>query len=298
MNAEDKQDGFRPANWRGSEDSKADQEVWDEYINRLKRGPLPEHVAIIMDGNGRWANLRNRPRVHGHREGINSVREIVRASGELGIRYLTLYTFSTENWSRPKSEVAALMSLLVKTIREEIEELNRNNVRLMTIGHLHDLPYVARAGMEHAMRALSKNTGLTLNLALSYSSRQELTDAMRRIAAEVKAGRLNPSAIDDELIKSFLYTSELPDPDLLIRTSGELRVSNFLLWQLAYTEIYVTEVLWPDFRRCEFYEALLAYQRRERRFGRVSEQIISADLEPHGMPAAQFAAAPVPLDLE
>ncbi|MDZ7269182.1 MAG: isoprenyl transferase [candidate division KSB1 bacterium] len=298
MNAEDKQDGFHQANWRGSEDSKEDQEVWDEYIKRLKRGPLPEHVAIIMDGNGRWAKLRNRPRVYGHREGINSVREIVRASGELGIRYLTLYTFSTENWRRPKSEVAALMSLLVKTIREEIEELNRNNVRLMTIGHLHDLPYVARAGMEHAMRALSKNTGLTLNLALSYSSRQELTDAMRRIAAEVKAGRLNPSAIDDALIQSFLYTSELPDPDLLIRTSGELRVSNFLLWQLAYTEIYVTEVLWPDFRRREFYEALLSYQRRERRFGRVSEQIISAGHEPHGMPAAPFAAAPVPLDLE
>ncbi len=244
-----------------------------EYVKRLQAGPLPEHVAIIMDGNGRWAKQRNRPRVEGHREGINSVREIVRAAGELDLRYLTLYTFSTENWNRPKSEVAALMSLLITTIRAEVDELNRNNVRLTTIGRMQDLPYLARQGMEHAKRVLRKNTGLTLNLALSYSSRQEITDAMRRIADEVHAGRLQPGAIDDETISSCLYTSEIPDPDLLIRTSGELRLSNFLLWQLAYTEIYVTNALWPDFRRQEFYEALLDYQKRERRFGKVSEQL-------------------------
>lgn len=297
MNSEDKQDGYHDASWRNSHALLDEQDALDAYVKRLKLGPLPEHVAIIMDGNGRWAKQRKRSRVEGHREGVNSVREIVRACGELNIRYLTLYTFSTENWKRPKSEVAALMGLLITTIREEIDELNRNNVRLMTIGRLSDLPYVARAGMEHAMRVLSKNTGLTLNLALSYSSRQELTDAMRRIAAEVKAGRLNPAAIDDDMISSFLYTSELPDPDLLIRTSGELRISNFLLWQLAYTEIYVTDVLWPDFRRKELYEALLSFQCRERRFGRVGEQLISSDLEPHGIPEPDFAA-PVALDLD
>lgn len=245
----------------------------ENYVEQLKRGPLPEHVAIIMDGNGRWAKKRHRPRVDGHREGINSVREIVRAAGELNLRYLTLYTFSTENWRRPKSEVAALMSLLISTIRAEVEELQRNNVRLATIGRMEDLPYLARQGMEHAKRVLSKNTGLTLNLALSYSSRQEITDAVRRIAADVAAGRLSPAAIDDETISSRLYTSEIPDPDLLIRTSGEQRLSNFLLWQLAYTEIYVTDVLWPDFRRKEFYDALCDFQKRERRFGKVSEQL-------------------------
>lgn len=245
-------------------------------LQKLKTGPLPRHVAIIMDGNGRWAKQRHRPRVDGHREGINSVREVVRAAGELNLRYLTLYTFSTENWSRPKSEVAALMSLLITTIRAEVEELERNNVRLATIGRMEDLPYLARQGLEHAQRFLSKNTGLTLNLALSYSSRQEITDAVRRIATEVEAGRLHPSAINDETVSSCLYTSALPDPDLLIRTSGELRLSNFLLWQLAYTEIYVTEVLWPDFRRKEFYQALLDYQKRERRFGKVSEQLREA----------------------
>jgi undecaprenyl diphosphate synthase len=239
-------------------------------------GQLPRHVAIIMDGNGRWAKKRALTRVDGHREGINSVREIVRASGELGIEYLTLYTFSKENWSRPAGEVSALMALLLKTIRAELEELNDNNVRLMTIGRLEDLPFLAREGMLHAMRALRHNTGLTLNLALSYSSRQEIIDAVRRVAMEVKTGRLLPEDIDDFTISSMLYTAAIPDPDLLIRTSGEMRISNFLLWQLAYTEIYVTETLWPDFRRQQFYEALLAYQKRERRFGRVREQLLAS----------------------
>ncbi len=253
-----------------------------EVIAELKKAPLPSHVAIIMDGNGRWAKMRERPRVEGHREGINSVRDIVRAGGELNLRYLTLFTFSTENWHRPKSEVSALMSLLLKTIYQELEELKRNNVRLRTIGRLQDLPYLARQGLEYAMRVLDHNTGLTLNLALSYSSRDEITEAVRRIAQEVEAGRLNPAAINGQTIAARLYTSNIPDPDLLIRTSGELRISNFLLWQLAYTEIYVTDVHWPDFRREEFYRALQAYQKRERRYGRVSEQLPAAGLEENG----------------
>ncbi|MEK7728096.1 MAG: isoprenyl transferase [candidate division KSB1 bacterium] len=270
---QDRDGNSRGRNVRSSDPLQEEGQSLEAYAGQLKRGPLPAHVAIIMDGNGRWAKQRHRPRVDGHREGINSVREIVRAAGELNLRYLTLYTFSTENWRRPKSEVAALMSLLITTIRAEVEELQRSNVRLTTIGRMEDLPYLARQGMEHAKRVLSQNTGLTLNLALSYSSRQEITDAVRRIAAEVQAGRLQPGAIDDETVSSCLYTSEMPDPDLLIRTSGEQRVSNFLLWQLAYTEIYVTEVLWPDFRRREFYDALRDFQKRERRFGKVSEQL-------------------------
>jgi undecaprenyl diphosphate synthase len=261
---------------------------------RLRRGgKLPEHVAIIMDGNGRWAKRRALTRVAGHREGINSVREIVRACGELGIGYLTLYTFSKENWSRPKGEVSALMALLLKTIRAEVAELQRHNVRLTTIGRLEDLPFLAREGMEHGRRILRHNTGLTLNLALSYSSRQEIVEAMRRLAIEVKAGRLQPEDIDEFTVSSHLYTAAMPDPDLLIRTSGELRLSNFLLWQLAYTEIYVTDVLWPDFRRKEFYQALLAYQQRERRFGRVSEQLV-APSNGHG----QTGVSPMHLALE
>lgn len=239
-------------------------------------GKIPQHIAIIMDGNGRWAKQRSLPRVDGHREGINSVRDVVRACGELGVKYLTLYTFSTENWNRPKLEVSALMTLLLTTIRDEIEDLRRNNVRLMTIGRLKDLPLMARQGIEKAIELLRGNTGLTLILALSYSSRQELTDAMRQIAAKIKSGELAESKIDEGVISAHLYTASIPDPDLLIRTSGELRLSNFLLWQLAYTEIYVTNVLWPDFRRAALYEAILAYQQRERRFGMVSEQLAAA----------------------
>ncbi|MCI0697515.1 isoprenyl transferase [candidate division KSB1 bacterium] len=266
-----------------------------QFEERLRRGgKLPEHVAIIMDGNGRWAKKRVLSRVEGHREGINSVREIVRACGELGIGYLTLYTFSKENWRRPKGEVSALMALLIKTIRAEVAELQRNNVRLMTIGRLEDLPFLAREGMERGRRVLRRNTGLTLNLALSYSSRQEMVEAMRRIAIEVKAGRLQPEDIDELTISSHLYTASIPDPDLLIRTSGELRLSNFLLWQLAYTEIYVTDVLWPDFRRKEFYQALLTYQQRERRFGRVSEQLVASS---NGHGQAEMALTSMALEV-
>ena len=234
---------------------------------------MPEHVAIIMDGNGRWAHRQGLSRVDGHSEGINSVREIVRASGELNIKYLTLYTFSTENWNRPPREVAALMRLLLKTIRAEVKDLQKNNVRLTVIGKLEDLPSAARLGMRNAIKTLRDNTGLTLNLALSYSSRKEITEAIQKMARKVQAGELRPGGINEEVVSQHLYTSAIPDPDLLIRTSGELRISNFLLWQLAYTEIYVTDVLWPDFRRMEFYRAIESYQTRERRFGLVSDQV-------------------------
>lgn len=236
-------------------------------------GNSPTHIAIIMDGNGRWARSKNLSRVEGHREGINSVREVVEASGEVDIQFLTLYTFSTENWKRPRGEVTALMRLLLKTIRTEVDELNKNNVRLQVLGNLHDLPLPARRGMENAIDVLKNNTGLTLNLALSYSSRKEMTEAVKRISRKVQSGQIHPDDIDEELISKNLFTADIPDPDLLIRTSGELRISNFLLWQLAYTEIYVTDVLWPDFRRLQFFQAIEAYQQRERRFGKVSEQI-------------------------
>lgn len=239
----------------------------------LTHGNMPRHVAMIMDGNGRWAMQRQLPRVEGHKEGINSVRDIVRAAGELRINYLTLYTFSTENWKRPELEVSALMSLLLQTIRNELDELNRNNVKLQTIGHLEDLPLLPRRGLLHAKKVLQHNTGLTLNLALSYSSRREIMDAVKKIVAEANAGKVKPEDVDEALIQNHLYTAQIPDPDLLVRTSGELRISNFLLWQLAYTEIYVTHLLWPDFRRLEFFRAIRAYQNRERRFGKVSEQI-------------------------
>ncbi|MFQ5706899.1 MAG: isoprenyl transferase [bacterium] len=239
----------------------------------LKKGNIPQHVAIIMDGNGRWARQQQLSRVEGHKEGINSVREVVRACGEINVKYLTLYTFSTENWNRPRMEVSALMRLLLRTIRSEVEELDKNNVRLMTIGNLKDLPLPARRGMERAIKRLHNNTGLTLNLALSYSSRKEITEAVKQIAAQVGSGEITPDEVDEKLLSQHLYTASIPDPDLLIRTSGELRVSNFLLWQLAYTEIYVTEVLWPDFRKKEFYQAIESFQNRERRFGLVSEQL-------------------------
>jgi undecaprenyl diphosphate synthase len=248
-----------------------DQKIQEE----LKRiGNLPRHIAIIMDGNGRWARRRGLPRVAGHRQAIDSVRDVVEACGELGIEVLTLYTFSVENWGRPREEVNALMDLLVETIRSELDELLKNNVRLITIGHLDDLPPLTRESMEYAIEKTKHCTGLILNLALSYGGRREIVDAVKAIARKVKQGVINPDAIDESVVADHLYTRGLPDPDLLIRTSGELRISNFLLWQLAYTEMYVTDVLWPDFRREHLYEAIRSYQKRERRFGLVSEQLI------------------------
>jgi undecaprenyl diphosphate synthase len=233
----------------------------------LNREKIPQHIAIIMDGNGRWAKQRNLPRIAGHREGINSVREIVRVCGELGVKILTLYTFSSENWRRPRQEVSALMRLLLVTINREVKDLNKNNVRLMVIGRIQDLPEEPRKGILNGIENLKNNTGLILNLALSYGGRQEILDAVRSLCKE------GIQDVNEAEFSRRLYTADIPDPDLLIRTSGELRLSNFLLWQLAYTEIYVTDVLWPDFRREELIKAIQAYQSRERRFGRVSEQL-------------------------
>jgi undecaprenyl diphosphate synthase len=233
----------------------------------LAKDNIPRHIAIIMDGNGRWAKKRNLPRVAGHREGINSVREVVRVCGEIGVEYLTLYTFSRENWKRPQSEVSALMTLLVHTIRKEVKELNKNNVQLLTIGSLEDLPEDARKAMEEAKEVLKNNTGLKLNLALSYSGRSEILHAINRLLSK------GVSHVDENVFSQELYTAAIPDPELLIRTSGESRISNFLLWQLAYTEIHVSQVLWPDFREKELLEAIADYQKRERRFGKVSEQL-------------------------
>lgn len=234
---------------------------------------LPQHVAIIMDGNGRWAKNRSLPRAAGHREGVKSVREIVEAAGELGISYLTLYTFSKENWRRPMAEVSMLMKLLVSSLRSEIDELMKNNVRLLTIGDLADLPPFAREELQQGVERTSRNTGLTLSLALSYGSRAEIVAAAKEIARRVRDGELYLEDIDDECFSEALFTNQLPDPDLLIRTSGEQRISNFLLWQLAYTELYMTNTLWPAFRKEEFYKAIINFMRRERRFGMISEQV-------------------------
>jgi len=236
-------------------------------------GKIPAHIAVIMDGNGRWAKKRGLPRVAGHHQGVKAVREIVEVCGEIGVKVLTLYTFSTENWKRPAAEVSALMKLLLKTLEKEISDLMKNNVRLTTMGELGRLPPAAAAGIQKGVEQTSKNTGLVLNLALSYGSREELVQAMRRIARQVKDGVIDPEQIDVNLITNSLYTANLPDPDLLIRTSGELRLSNFLLWQLAYTEFYISDDLWPDFKKKHLFEAIVSFQNRERRFGKVSEQL-------------------------
>jgi undecaprenyl diphosphate synthase len=231
---------------------------------------IPRHVAIIMDGNGRWARERGLPRIEGHRRGAESVRQVVRACGELGIEYLTLYAFSIENWNRPKAEVTALMRLLEFYLKQEIAELNKSNVRLAAIGRIHELPQSAQQQLEKSIEALRKNTGLTLVLALSYGARAEIVDAVREITREVKAGRLDVADVDEKTISRHLYTRGIPDPDLLIRTSGEMRVSNFLLWQISYAEIYVTDTLWPDFGKAELLKAVEDFSKRHRRFGRVN----------------------------
>jgi undecaprenyl diphosphate synthase len=228
---------------------------------------LPRHVAIIMDGNGRWARSRGLPRVEGHRMGAESVRAVVRTAAELGIRYLTLYAFSVENWNRPADEVDALMSFLGRFLRRETAELHENNIRLEVIGQEDRLPSSVRRQLGRSRQLLSGNTGLTLVLALSYGGRTEIVEAMREMARKVRSGDLDPEAVTEELVARHLYTKEMPDPDLLIRTSGELRVSNFLLWQISYAEFVVTDALWPDFRREQFLAALEEYARRHRRFG-------------------------------
>jgi undecaprenyl diphosphate synthase len=231
------------------------------------KAALPAHVAVIMDGNGRWAKQRSLPRVEGHRRGVESVRAIVRAAGEAGIKYLTLYAFSVENWNRPKDEVDTLMKYLARFLKTEIGELNRSNVRLEVIGQIYRLPEYVQAQLARTREALSRNNGLTLILALSYGGRQEIVEAVRSIASKVKQGRLEAAEINEQIIAQHLDTHQYPDPDLLIRTSGEMRVSNFMLWQISYAEFLVTPTLWPDFRKAEFFAALEDYTRRHRRFG-------------------------------
>jgi undecaprenyl diphosphate synthase len=237
--------------------------------NILKKGNLPAHIAIIMDGNGRWARRRGLPRTAGHKAGVKAVKRVVRAAGELGIRVLTLFTFSQENWKRPRSEVSAIMKLLYETTKREINELNENNVKLITTGRIEELSPRRRQILQEAMEKTRDNTGLILNLALNYGGRTEILDAVKRIASDVRENRLNPDELNEERFSGYLYTNGLPDPDLLIRTSGEMRISNFLLWQTSYTELYVTDILWPNFRAKDFYEAIWDYQNRQRRFGRV-----------------------------
>jgi undecaprenyl diphosphate synthase len=236
---------------------------------------LPRHIAVIMDGNGRWAKNQGAARVFGHKNAVKAVRDTVESCAELGIGFLTLYAFSTENWSRPKDEINALMQLLVSTIRGETQTLIKNNIRLKCIGNIENLPKVCQRELQEAIEITSHNTGLTVILALSYSGRWEILEATRHIAADVEKGKLQVSEITDETFAQYLNTKDIPDPELLIRTSGEMRISNFLLWQIAYSELYMPDVLWPDFRREHLYEAILAYQKRERRFGRISEQVKS-----------------------
>jgi undecaprenyl diphosphate synthase len=241
--------------------------------DKIDLSRLPRHIAIIMDGNGRWAKEKGQDRLYGHYHGVESVRNIVEGSAELGVEYLTLYAFSTENWDRPPDEVNGLMELLVDTIRKEVDTLNKNNIRLHVIGNMKMLPEYANNEMKEALEMTSQNTGLNLVMALSYSSRWELINAVKNIALDAKSGKLDPEAITNEILEQYLCTKNIPDPELMIRTSGDFRVSNFLLYQLAYTELYFTETRWPDFRKENLYAAILDFQARERRFGKISEQV-------------------------
>ncbi len=249
-----------------------------EKINIAK---LPAHVAIIMDGNGRWAKSQGKPRVFGHKSGVVSVREVTEGAAELGVQYLTLYAFSTENWSRPTFEVNALMTLLVETVRKEVSTLNKNNIRLQAIGNLDGLPEKTRLTLLEGIDLTKDNTRMTLILALNYSSRWEIVEATKRIAQKVAEGQLSPEDIDTTLFTQYLTTKDIPDPELLIRTGGEHRISNYLLWQSAYAELFFTSVMWPDFRKEHFYSAILDYQNRERRFGMTSEQLSESNIINH-----------------
>lgn len=237
------------------------------HLSPEAQASLPRHVAVIMDGNGRWARERHLPRIEGHRAGAESARAIIRTAGELGIKYLTLYAFSVENWNRPKDEVDALMKYLVHYLKTETPELNKSNVRLEVIGQIYRLPEAVQEHLRKSISTLSRNNGLSLIMALSYGGRTEIVDAVRSIARKAKAGELDPEEVTEQVFAQHLYTRNVPDPDLLIRTSGEMRVSNFLLWQISYTELVVTQTLWPDFRKPQFFQALEEYTRRHRRFG-------------------------------
>lgn len=235
---------------------------------------LPSHIAIIMDGNGRWAQQRGLDRIYGHQQGVNSLRNIIEASAELGIKYLTLYAFSTENWERPDDEVSGLMGIMVESLNKETDTLLKNNISLRVIGDVNRLGENVRERLFETIKLTSDRTGLKLVVALSYSSRWEITEAIRKLSADVKNGKLMPEAIKEADFERYLTTHGIPDPELMIRTSGEVRISNFLLWQLAYTELYFTEILWPDFGKEDLYNAIIEYQKRERRFGKTSEQVL------------------------
>jgi undecaprenyl diphosphate synthase len=241
-----------------------------EKVNPQK---LPKHVAIIMDGNGRWAKQKGNQRIFGHKNGVKAVREVTEAAAEIGVKYLTLYAFSTENWNRPKIEIDALMQLLVSTIHSETKTLLKNNVRLMAIGDKESLPLSVQQNLQNSINQTANNTGLTLVLALSYSSRWEIVNAVKKIALDIENNVLTHQDINEQIFSNYLTTKDIPDPELLIRTSGEYRISNFLLWQIAYSELYFTNKLWPDYRKNDFYEAIIDYQTRERRFGKTSEQL-------------------------
>lgn len=244
-----------------------------ERIERVgSAGLVPAHVAVIMDGNGRWAASRGLPRKEGHEAGVKAVKRVVEAASDLGVKVLTLYTFSEENWRRPKDEVEALMQLLSRSTLREIDDLMRNNVRLIVTGRLKDLPVIRRRVLQDAIKRTAANSGLILNLALSYGGRREIVDAVRQLVADVSEGQVRPEDINEQLFSQYLYTADLPDPDLLIRTSGEQRLSNFLLWQTSYTELYITPVLWPDFGGEQFLDAVEDFQRRERRYGRTTSK--------------------------
>ena len=244
---------------------------------KLDKNNIPKHVAIIMDGNGRWAKKKGELRIFGHTNGVGSVREALSAAGEIGVKFLTLYAFSSENWRRPKEETSALMDLLVQSIYNELDDLNSNGVKLATIGDVEVLPKSCQIALKKAIESTKSNKKITLILALSYSSRREISLAVQKMAQKVMNGQLEYTAIHEDLISSYLSTANYPDPELLIRTSGENRVSNFLMWQLAYTELYFTKILWPDFKKKNFYKAIYDYQKRERRFGKTSEQLLNND---------------------
>ena len=262
-----------PQKWAAGVTFVVFQQTMSDLLQQINKDRLPQHIAIIMDGNGRWAREQGQDRLFGHYHGVESVRDIVEGCAELGIKYLTLYAFSTENWDRPEYEVVGLMELLVKTIRSEVDSLNKNNIRLHVIGDISMLPAYAQKELNEALDITAGNTGLNLVMALSYSGRWELLNAVKNIAWEVKKGTLAVEEIDQHTLQRFLTTSALPDPELMIRTSGEYRISNFLLYQLAYAELYFTSVRWPDFRKANLYEAILDFQGRERRFGKTGDQV-------------------------
>lgn len=257
---------LEPLNLTGGKQTDEDKKIQEDL---QKSGSVPDHIAIIMDGNGRWAQKKGNIRLHGHKAGVESVRDVTESCAQLGVKYLTLYAFSTENWNRPSSEINGLMKLLVQALRNEADTLNKNNIKLITIGQIERLPAKCQRQLQEVKDLTEDNTRMQLCLALSYSGRWDITEAVKHIAQDVKDGNLDPETIDDKMISSYLSTAAIPDPDLIIRTSGEYRISNFLLWQLAYSELYITETYWPDFRRDELYDGIRSFQKRDRRYGKV-----------------------------